>query len=62
MDLADRIPLRWPCGPLEIERGRRGERFSAREAEALQAWARPEALEILAGSPVNCLLVPWAEG
>jgi hypothetical protein len=62
VDLADWIPLRWPCGPLAIERGRKEERFSAREAEVVQAWARPEALELLAGSPVNCLVVPWAEG
>ena len=62
MNLAGWVPMRWPCGPLEIERGQGGERFTAREAEALRAWAAPEALELLAGSPVNALVMPWAEG
>ena len=62
MDLESGVPIRWPCGPLEIERSQRGERFTAREAEALRAWAEPEALELLARSPVTCLVVPWAEG
>jgi hypothetical protein len=57
------VPMRWPCGPLEIEKGRkRGERFTAREAEALRAWAEPEALDLLTGSPVSCLVVTWADG
>jgi hypothetical protein len=54
--------MRWPCGPLEIERGRRREGWSAREADALQAWCEPRALGFLAGSPVSCLVVTWAEG
>ena len=62
MDLDNRVPMRWPCGPLEIERGQRREGFSAREAEALERWCDPGALELLAGTPVNCLVVTWAEG
>jgi hypothetical protein len=62
VDLEGWVPVRWPCGPLEIERGRRGDGFTARDAEALRAGAEPEALELLAGSPANCLVVPWAEG
>jgi hypothetical protein len=56
------VPMRWPCGPLEIERGRRREGFTVREAEALERWCDPGALELLAGTPVNCLVVTWAEG
>ena len=56
------IPIRWPCGPLEIERGRRREGFSARETETLRRWSEPRALELLAGTRVNCLVLPWAEG
>jgi hypothetical protein len=62
VNVAGWVPLRWPCGPLEVERGRRRESFTATEAEALRAWADPQALEFLAGSPVNALVVPWAEG
>ena len=62
MDLDNRVPMRWPCGPLDIERGKRREGFTAREAEVLRAWCEPAALELLAGTPVNCLVVTWAEG
>ena len=54
--------MRWPCGALEIERGKRREAFSAREAETLERWCDPQALELVAGTPVNCLVVTWAEG
>jgi hypothetical protein len=54
--------MRWPCGPLEIERARRREGFTSREGDALREWGEPRALELLAGSPVNCLVVTWAEG
>jgi hypothetical protein len=62
VDLDSRVPMRWPCGPLEIERGKRREAFTAREAEALQEWADPRSLELVAGTAVNCLVVTWAEG
>jgi len=62
VDLGNWVPLRWPCGPLEIERGKRRETFTAREAEALRAWSEPGALDLLAGSPVTCLVVTWADG
>jgi hypothetical protein len=54
--------MRWPCGPLEIERGRRREGFTEREAGALAAWSTPQSLERLGNAPVNCLVVTWAEG
>jgi hypothetical protein len=54
--------MRWPCGPLAVERVRRREGFAPADVEALQAWADPRTLELLAGSPVNALVVPWAEG
>jgi len=56
------VPMRWPCGPLEIARGKGREGFTAREADALQEWADPRSLELVASSPVNCLVVTWAEG
>jgi hypothetical protein len=54
--------MRWPCGPLEIEKGKRRQSFTASEADALRAWSDPGALELLAGTPVSCLVVTWAEG
>jgi hypothetical protein len=62
VDLDTWVPLRWPCGPLEIERGKRRESFTAREAEVLRAWTDPTALELVAGTPVSCLVVAWADG
>ena len=48
LDSSHWVPMRWPCGPLEIERGKRA-RGSPREAETLTEWCDPEALERLAG-------------
>ena len=62
MELEDAVPMRWPCGPLEIEKGKGRASFSASEAETLRAWADPGALDHLAGAPVDCLVVTWAEG
>jgi hypothetical protein len=62
VDLDRQIPMRWPCGPLEIERAKRREGFTAREGEVLEQWSRPGALDRLAGSPVTCLILTWAEG
>jgi hypothetical protein len=54
--------MRWPCGPLEIEERRRREDPPVDEIEALEWWGAPPALEVLEESPVNCLVVTWAEG
>ena len=62
MGAADWIPLRWPAGPLDVERARRLESGPAADAELLGAWCDPRTLEPLAGSAVNCLVVTWAEG
>jgi hypothetical protein len=62
VELDNAVPLRWPCGPLEAERGKRREGFTALEEGALRQWCAPRALELLVGTPVNCLVVTWAEG
>ena len=62
LDIDSQVPMRWPCGPLDIERGRRRDGFTPREADTLQKWTDPQALELVAGTPVSCLVVPWAEG
>ncbi len=52
----------WPCGPLAVARLAAKQAITPELKETLEAWAKPQALEILQGSPVNCLIVPWAEG
>jgi hypothetical protein len=56
------VPMKWPCGPLEIARRSRSRSFSPDLKDALEAWAQPSALELLKGTPVNCLVVDWASG
>jgi len=63
MDLDTRwVPMKWPCGPLEIARRSRSRSFTAELKETLEAWERPATLEMLEGTPVNCLVVDWANG
>lgn len=62
MDTHGWIPMRWPCGPLEIERGARREGFSADERDALEQWCSPRMLERVAATPFSCLVVTWADG
>ena len=62
VEVRTRIPMRWPCGPLEIERARRRDGFTPDEAEALGEWARPDALARLSGTPLDCLVLSWADG
>ena len=55
-------PMKWPCGPLEIARRSKLRSFTAGLKETLEAWQQPSALEFLKGTPVNCLVVEWANG
>ena len=56
------VPMWWPCGPLEIERGEKRHSFGTRERDALNRWADPGLLDLLEGTPVSCLVVTWAHG
>jgi hypothetical protein len=60
--LSNLIPMRWPSGPLEIARRQKTEGYTAQNAQVLDFWHRPAALDILQGSAVNCLVVSWAAG
>lgn len=56
-------PMRWPCGPLEVALRRRQIPTLHDEVKVgLLKWIQPEALELLRGTPINCLIVPWAAG
>jgi thiamine biosynthesis lipoprotein len=57
-------PVRWPGGPLELQR--RAREATLPEAPALRdtigEWYDPATLELLRGTSVNCLLVTWSAG
>src|SRR5208282_250286 len=56
------VPMNWPCGPLLwIPRDKPSFPDTARR-ETLEAWSQPAALDLLKGTPVNCLVVDWADG
>ena len=56
------IPMRWLAGPLDISQREKNKGFTAKSKEVLQRWLDPSVLEILRGTPVNCLVVSWAAG
>src|SRR5512143_2780294 len=62
MDAHSWVPIRWKCGPLDLEQEKRRDGFSAHDAEVLGEWCQPSSLERLAGAPVNCLVVTWGNG
>ena len=56
------VPMKWPCGPLEIARRNKSQNINADLKETLEAWGQPSTLELLEGTPINCLIVDWAYG
>ena len=63
MDLDPKwVPMKWPSGPLEWARRNKAKSAGAELKETLEAWSQPAALDLLKGTPVNCLVVEWAEG
>ena len=53
------IPVRWPAGPLEAARAK----VPAGQAQSVfDRWRDPASLEVLKGTPFNCLVVWWAAG
>ncbi len=56
------IPIKWPCGPFERARLNEFNNGDVELQEMVQAWTQPAALQLLQGTPVNCLIVEWALG
>jgi len=56
------LPMKWPCGPLEMARRTKSGSMNSEGKQAIEACGQASALELLEGTPVNCLVVPWAEG
>ena len=54
--------MKWPCGPLALAQRSKEKAPDADVKDTLEAWAKPETLDILKGTPVNCLVVDWAAG
>jgi hypothetical protein len=55
-------PMRWQCGPLEEALRKRRSPPSSDSNASLMRWSEPESLDLLRGTPINCLVVPWAAG
>jgi len=56
------IPIKWPCGPLESARLNEFNSGDVELKEMVEAWTQPSALQLLKGTPVNCVVVDWASG
>lgn len=56
------VPMKWPCGPGEIERLKSDENADPESQKTAERWADPSSLQLLKGSPINCLIVDWASG
>lgn len=58
------IPARWTGGPLEIAQRTKTKTLPADPSvrESIATWYEPATLNLLEGSPVNCLLVTWSAG
>jgi hypothetical protein len=58
------IPARWPGGPLELGRRANDKTLPADPAlrETISQWYDPATLDLLKGTPINCLLVTWSAG
>ena len=54
--------MHWPCGPLAAARLAAKQSLTPELKETLAAWADPRSLQFIKGTPVNCLVVPWAAG
>ena len=61
----DWVPLRWEGGPLEVARRAAAEEPNEAEnaPEAISlGWHEPARLDLVGGTPFNCLLVTWSLG
>lgn len=56
------VPMMWPCGPLAWAPRTKAPSVGAEVEETLEAWAKPASLDLLKGTPINCLVLDWADG
>ncbi len=58
------VPARWDGGPLELQRRASHGALpaSADVQRTVREWYDPRTLDLLQGTPINCLLVTWSVG
>jgi hypothetical protein len=56
------VPMKWPCGPREIEQLKNDEHEGMEFQNTAKRWADPSSLRLLKDSPINCLVLDWASG
>lgn len=58
------IPARWQGGPLELQRRAREKTLPPDPAlqETIREWYDPATLDLLQGTPINCILLTWSAG
>jgi hypothetical protein len=58
------VPARWQGGPLELQRRAENKTLPSDPAvrESIGKWYDPATLDLLKGTPINCLLVTWGTG
>lgn len=55
-------PMQWPCGPLEARLRKRSSNGDRGSDDSLSSWLDPASLDLLRGTPINCLVLPWSAG
>jgi hypothetical protein len=58
------IPARWEGGPMEAARRANDQRFVEDNSlrRVISGWYAPSTLDLLSGTPINCLLVTFSAG
>lgn len=58
------IPVRWQGGPLELQRRAQNKTLPADPGvrETIRRWYDPTTLDLLQGTPINCLIATWSAG
>ncbi len=56
------VPMRWPCGPIEAARISKSRPADTDLRKTIDGWTQPSTLQLLRGTPINCLVVDWASG
>lgn len=60
--LPSAVPIRWKGGPLDIALRAKSDGFTPQARQTLERYHEPASLDILKGSPIDCLVVSWAAG
>ena len=56
------VPMRWPCGPIEVARVSKSRPADSDLRKTVEGWTQPATLQLLKETPIDCLVVDWASG